>query len=160
MPAARLYPSVGPARPVRWRAVRIYRRAVFSLRQWSAHPPANQNGWRRQDGEDARSRDHRQTLNPAFATASPTLPAAQDIRGTRENLECKAWWWRCGPLYTPPAQARGISAAPSPLASLLRPAQIRHRLRRSDPADLYRVDPRGSQKKPVQFVERVMTRDP
>ncbi len=136
----------------------IYRRAVFSPRLSLAHPPANQVAG---DAKTARMRDP-VTIDKHKSGFCDSISHAASSAGysrKRENLECKAWWWRCGPLYTPQLKrgvfqqhhrrSRHFSALSNPTSA---PA-IRSGGSLSSRSS-------GSQKKPVQFVERVMTRDP
>ncbi len=115
---------------------------------------------RRQDGEDARSRDHRQTLNPAFATASPHAASSAGYFAEGEKTWNKVCGGDAGHFILHQLKRGVFQQHQSPLASLLRPAQIRHRLRRSDPADLIESILADHRRSSVRFVERVMTRDP
>src|SRR5690606_21340363 len=131
-------------------------------RDWSSDVCSSdlQSGWRHLSDADGRYHAHPQTADRVFARVAPTRPAARDIRGRRESRGYRAWWWRYAPPCTPPAPATGISAPPSPLASLHRLAQTRHPPRQCIAEGPYPDDPRGSPMKPVRFAERVATRDP
>ncbi len=146
----------GASAPGSLEAVRIYRRAVFSPRQWSAHPQQTKVAG---DAKTARMRDPVTITNTksGFCDSISHAASSAGYRGRKENLECKAWWWRCGPLLLHQLK-RGVF-------------QQHHRRSRhfppcSNPTSAPAIrsggslssDPRGSQKKPVQFVERVMTR--